>query len=1218
MAELVIGAFLSASFDFLLEKIASPYVEEFFKGKNESSSVVSERLFKLKSTFNCLAAVRFEVENKRIKNPAVEKWLGDLLDAVDDAEDFFGDIAYDAMNPNKADESKKEKRKGISKLLSCFSKPSNSTGRVRNANMEEILKRLEYFANQIGNLNLEKNVDEMKPSESSRAKTSLPDEPELCGRKTDEDDLMKLLMSNDVGSSKICVIPIMGMGGIGKTTLAQTLFNNEGVTKMFELKAWVYVSDKFDAIAVTKSILQQVAPSEASSDMDLNLLQVNLTKKLTEKRFLIVLDDFWKDDYVQWTELMKPFDSGARGSKIIVTTRNEKVADVTGTVDTHYLRELSEDECWALFAKHASSGNSRKFTANPELQSIGKEIAKKCNGLPLAAKVLGGLLRSTLDAERWKQIAKNTIWELSDKRSKVLPAALEVSYHYLPPHLKRCFAYCSIFPKGYRFQRQELVLIWMAENLVEHSESNRRMEEVGCEYFDDLVSLSFLQPIEWDKSYCVMHDLIVDLARTISGKYICLLEQNDNTDRLEKKTRHVGCVRELYAENKVSRYDFEAIRLRTFLTFPGSRYCRISNSNEEVQNLLSMLKCLRVLSFRGLHMSEISDSISELKHLRYLDLSGSLISILPEFVTVLYNLQTLKLENCYELEALPKDMHHLINLRHLIVSRVSRLVEMPSQISKLRNLQMLTTFVVGWDSGAKIEELAELQSLHGELCIKKLENVVTKASHQVKVLEKSQLEILRLEWTYIDPIHGSGEGVLEMLSPNTTLKELEIIYYPGKIFPNWVGNDSFSNISKVSLDGCQHCSNLPPFGQLPLLKDLSISSCNSIVTVGAEFYGNCSTRKPFSSLETLRFSNMSSWEQWHSMQTEEATTYGKLKTLEINDCPKLIGDFPRFLPSLISIESTGNKECPLLSLPRLPCVTNMSIDNLENSESLYEAIKPRNPCSTSTISGYLPTTLIPLYHYPPLHHLELSCCGSSFKSLNMDLFPNLKTLEIECNDYFEAISMSNGKSLEELTSLRIVDCGSFVSFPSGGLTAPKLSNLSIVNCPKLKWLPEKMTSLSALKSLTINGCPLIKSLPEGGLSVSLCGLAISYDVFLKMKWNWQALPHLTTLIIDGFGNEGNMESFLKEGLLPTSITSLEIHDFAKLRGLDKNGLTQLTSLQTLYISSCPELETLSEEGFPTSLTSLEIRFCPLVEKKYSRGNEEYWNKISHIPKVSIR
>ncbi|XP_060960341.1 putative disease resistance RPP13-like protein 1 [Cannabis sativa] len=885
MAELVIGAVLSASFDFLLEKIASPYVEEFFfKGKNESASVVSERLFKLKSTFNALAAVRFEVENRRIKNPAVEKWLDDLLDAVDDAEDFFGDIEYDAMKPNKVDESKKEKRKMISKLLSCFSKPSSSTHCVRNANMEEILKRLEYLANQIGNLNLGNNVVEVKPSEGSHGKTSLPDEPEIYGRDTDMDALMELLMSDEVSSGKICVIPIVGMGGIGKTTLAQTLFNNERVKNMFESRAWAYVSDKFDAMALTKTIFQEVAPCDPCNDMNLNSLQVNLSKKLMGKKFLIVLDDVWEDDYVQWTEVMKPFNGGTRGSKIIVTTRNGKVADIIRTVDTHHLRKLSEDECWALFEKHSTGGNSRKFIENPKLKSIGREIARKCNGLPLAAKVLGGLLRSTMDAKRWEQIAKNNIWELTHERSKNIPTALEVSYYYLPPHLKGCFAFCSIFPKGYVFQREELVLLWMAENLVMHPTENRRMEEVGGEHFDDLLSMSFfVNSTTWTGASCfVMHDLIVDLARTISGKYSCFLQQNDDIDRLEKKTRHLGCVMELYTDNKISNYDFEATRLRTFLTLLGSRYSKISISKEVVHNLLPMLKSLRVLSFCNTHMTELSHSIGELKHLRYLDLSGTKIVMLPESISVLYNLQTLKLESCHKLEALPKDIHHLINLRHLLISGYS-LVEMPRQISKLTNLQLLTTFVVGKDTGAKIEELLELQSLHGELSIEKLENVVniTEASDQVHVLDTIQLEELTLKWSLnnvvVDPKHG--EGVLEMLTPNTMLKLLQILHYPSTKFPNWVGNDSFSNISNVRLDGCEHCSSLPPFGQLPLLKDLSISRCNSVVMVGAEFYGNSSVREPFSSLETLSFREMPSWEQWHSMQIEQAAIYGKLKTL---------------------------------------------------------------------------------------------------------------------------------------------------------------------------------------------------------------------------------------------------------------------------------------------------------------------------------------------------
>uniref|UniRef100_A0A803QFD6 Disease resistance R13L4/SHOC-2-like LRR domain-containing protein n=1 Tax=Cannabis sativa TaxID=3483 RepID=A0A803QFD6_CANSA len=201
----------------------------------------------------------------------------------------------------------------------------------------------------------------------------------------------------------------------------------------------------------------------------------------------------------------------------------------------------------------------------------------------------------------------------------------------------------------------------------------------------------------------VMHDLMVDLARTISEKYNCLLEENDDIDRLEKKTRHLGCDMKIYINNKISNYDFETTRLRTFLTF-DSRYSEINFSKEVVQNLLSMLKYLRVLSFRGLHITELSDLIGELKHLRYLDISGTKIVRLPKSVTKLYNLQTLKLEDCDQLETLHKDMHHLINLRHLVVSGGS-LVEMPSQICKLRNLQMLTTFVVGKNSGAKIEEL---------------------------------------------------------------------------------------------------------------------------------------------------------------------------------------------------------------------------------------------------------------------------------------------------------------------------------------------------------------------------------------------------------------------------------------------------------------------------------------------------------------------------------
>jgi hypothetical protein len=200
--------------------------------------------------------------------------------------------------------------------------------------------------------------------------------------------------------------------------------------------------------------------------------------------------------------LSSPFKSGAQGSTVIVTTRNDSVASVMRTVPTHYLNRLPEEDCWSLFAKH--SFLDRKFDAHLELEVICRQIVKKCEGLPLAVKAMGGLLRSKLDVDGWEKILKSELWDSPIDNTNILPS-LRLSYKYLPSHLKRCFAYCSIFPKGYAFEKDHLVLLWMAEGLLQEPR-NRTMKEVGEDYFHNLVSRSLFQQSCGNKLGFVMHD----------------------------------------------------------------------------------------------------------------------------------------------------------------------------------------------------------------------------------------------------------------------------------------------------------------------------------------------------------------------------------------------------------------------------------------------------------------------------------------------------------------------------------------------------------------------------------------------------------------------------------------------------------------------------------------------------------------------------------------
>ncbi|KAL5570698.1 hypothetical protein UlMin_020295 [Ulmus minor] len=327
----------------------------------------------------------------------------------------------------------------------------------------------------------------------------------------DKEAIVKLVVSDESCSDKVpVVVPIVGMGGIGKTTLAQLVFNDQRVENHFQIRVWVTISDEFDVFNITKQIFKGVTSKEFKSK-EISKLQLKLSKELEGKKFLLVLDDVWNDNYHLWDELRRPFTSGASGSKIIITAHSSMFTSTMSKVEAHCLGMLSDDSCWKLFIQHALE-NEDLLSAHPDLRKIGEGIVKMCKGLPLAVKSVAALLRSFSPLDEWRKILENAIWNSEEDAMQHFLPFLSLSYHYLSPQLKRCFAYCSKLPQDYGFTEKEAILLWMAEGLLQTKEGTR-MKDVGEEYFRILTSRSLFQQLATPDPRFFMHDLVHDFVQ---------------------------------------------------------------------------------------------------------------------------------------------------------------------------------------------------------------------------------------------------------------------------------------------------------------------------------------------------------------------------------------------------------------------------------------------------------------------------------------------------------------------------------------------------------------------------------------------------------------------------------------------------------------------------------------------------------------------------------
>ncbi|KAJ9129307.1 hypothetical protein P3X46_033890 [Hevea brasiliensis] len=969
-----------------------------------------------------------------------------LKDAFYDADDLLDELSLKALQKQVMTGTRMAKEVrlffSISNPFAYGLKMAHKIKAIRER-LDEIAENRKFF--------LEERHEERRiAANKGRDQThSFPPEV-VVGREHDKEAIIELLLkSND--EENVSIIPIIGIGGLGKTTLAQLVYNDEKVKGQFELKAWACVSDNFDVKLIVEKILESVSCQKPNSS-EMDALKSLLHEKIIGKKYLIVLDDIWNEDSEKWNRLKDLLVGGARGSKIIITTRLRKVAELARPIAMYELQGLPKSESWSLFEKIAFK---RGQVVSQSHEDIGREIVAKCLGVPLAIRTIGSLLYFKDPESEWLSFESKELSKVDQCESDILPT-LKLSYNYLPSHLKQCFAYCALFPKDYKIDVDVLIHLWMAQGYVKSSDPSQCLIDVGLEYFGDLLWRSFFQEVEKDDlgNYrtCKMHDLMHDLAMSVVGEECT--SSNFEVGYTNEKTRHISFKIDWLSHAEVILPSMlKANKVRTFLLTFGQR-----ERKPQIKNYAT------VLDLRGLEMKYVPPSVEKLKHLRYLDLSENpSIKTLPDSITKLQNLQILKLVECMALEQLPKDMRRLVNLRCLDLRYCFWLTHMPRGIGQLSSLERLSRFVVAKDNTvcSGLGELQGLNNLRGELKIVNLRYVKNGTSEfkAANLKEKQHLQILELVWNEDgDDSEGANdvendEMGLEALRPHQNLKELSLEFYRGVKFPSWIS--SLTNLMSICFCSCKSIKRFPPFDQLLSLKSLCISGLTNLEYIDTD--GGSSSFFP--SLTQLYLTNCPNLKGWLTCMRNDGTAdllrFPCLSFLYIHNCPNLTS-MP-LVPSLERLHFRGSGGNPLEH------IIKMIISASQSSSFSFSSSSSSFPISQFKY--------LSIYEVEDLEFLpELLFNLASLQSLTIQNCQKITTLSRDEND-----KGMQWQGLQNLRSLYLWFNRNLVSLPKGLQYATTLHRLDIGVCPNLMSLPEWMDNLTELQFLWIRGCPQLSA-----------------------------------------------------------------------------------------------------------------------------------------------
>ncbi|MQM07109.1 hypothetical protein Taro_039939 [Colocasia esculenta] len=947
--------------------------------------------------------------------------------------------------------------------------------------------------------------------------SSLLGEEKIYGREDDQEMLFKFLFMLAEESSEdnltgrpLNVVPIVGAAGVGKTTLVRRIYKDARDSKHFNLSGWVSSSKGLQMAELMRATGEALTGGPCHYN-NLDGLQDLLRRIVDGRRLLLVLDDVWYEtiDGDQWNKLRATFNCCAKGSVIILTTQDERVADTTRTVPSYILESLSGDHCWSIFEKHAFS----RLPKHSPLVEIGKKIVEECQGSPLVAKALGLTLCHERDAEKWGEFLKIGMWD------EVAPE-LQLSFHRLPAHLKRCFVFCSMFPKGHLLRREELVRLWMAQGFIQENRG-RSLEDVGVAYFDDLALRSlFVKPQGTHEAF-MLPNLLHALAQFISDGECLTIDCNNVKGNVPERLRHLSLTPS-NSEFIMSLYF--PTQLRSFVVVQSPPLENVTQAllDKELHNL----NYLRALDVSGTNIVALPNSIGSLRHLLYLNLSHTKIERLPESVCKLYKLQTLDLghteikgpqtldlkDNDKANDGLPDALGNLSNLRYLVleVTRIRRLPESIGKLSKLRTLHLSFTDIEELPktigslknleilclNNSKIQRLPE--SIHG---LSNLQRLDLQHCASLKGLPRSIQELTRLQYlTLTFSLHVYMPTGISKLSKLKTLPKFNLTETDGSC--RIVELKPLVHLEQLGISGLCNVVNL---------KDVEAADLKSKETLSdITLMWLCSEADEF--IEHLNGS------QNYDTEDENSISLAIDKDLEEHEhgdvcvSKQVASDIPdsniKYINDNNTQESSGKdadkEEGVLQGLQPHTNLTKLHIRFYSGAEFPKWMGDP----SFSSLTHVLLKNCMKCKALPQLgqlpHLMELDIDGMLMKKVTEDFcgngsgkcFPSLKKLSFGNMSKWEEWNGVGKDDFPRLQELILFNCPKLMGVPRlcSPLTILKvercgvrhipttksLQDLELFSCDNLVSLSEEseLTSLNSLRKLTLMYCQALEYLPS--------------------------------------------------------------------------------------------------------------------------------------------